>query len=141
MPTRRVITVLLGLALAGMPLGALAGAIALDALVFAISIREGQFDMSQWRFGAILGAFIGGACGAVLAPLATLPPWRHVPIGRLFAHLTLGAVVGGSAAALLFPAPAFALVGGILGFLVAGDRLAFPKSGAARTSEPRPPAD
>jgi len=51
--------------------------------------------------------------------------WRRVPLGRLFVSLTIGTIVGGSAASLLFPGNIiFALLGAILGFLLGGNRLA-----------------
>jgi hypothetical protein len=137
-----MVSVLLGLAMAGMLLGALAGALVVTVLFFAISARRGDFALPQSWFVFVLGALLGGAFGAVLAPIAAFTPWRHLPIGRLFAHITIGTVIGGAVVALLFPQSlAFVLLGGLVGFLIAGDRLLASRSNqSAPAAEPHAPA-
>ena len=133
--------VLLGLTLTGVLLGALAGAATVAVLLFAIGIRHGRIELPLSSFGSVLGALVGGALGTVLAPAAAFTPWRQVPVGRLVAHLTIGTVLGGGACALLLPNPAAALLGGILGFLIAGDRLVSRTTASpAPSDEPRTPA-
>jgi hypothetical protein len=140
MLTRRTVGVTLGLALTGALFGALAGMAVLTAGLFAIDIRHGRLESPFTWFGSLFSALVGGVCGAVLAPLAGLTAWRHVPVGRLFAHLMVGTMVGGGGAVLLIPSPAFVLLGGVLGFVVAGGRLAsqIPALEVTR-EEPRAP--
>ena len=123
MRVARSVATLIGLAIVGMVLGALAGFVTTAAGMAALALRNGL----KWPFGTIvfwLGAAIGGGLGTVLAPVVAFTAWRYVPIGRLFANLTLGTIIGGCAVALIFPNPIAALLGGVVGFSVAGDRLA-----------------
>ena len=136
-----MITVLLGLAMAGMLFGALAGVLVVMALFFVTSARRGDFGLPLSWFVPLLAALLGGVCGGVFAPIAAFSPWRHLPIGRLFAHLTFGTVIGGAVVALVLPQSlAFVLVGSLLGFLIAGDRLASRSSESASAAEPHAPA-
>ena len=140
MSTRRTVSVLLGLAMAGTLLGALAGVLVVMALFFATSARRGDFVPLSW-FVPLLGALLGGTCGGMFAPVAAFSPWRHVPIGRLFAHVTTGTVVGGAVVALILPQSfAFVLLGSLLGFLIAGDRVASRSIASTRAAEPHAPA-
>jgi hypothetical protein len=130
----RTVATLIGLAVVGTLLGALAGVATAEAGIVAIAIRNGHMDWPFALFGAAFGAVVGGGLGALLAPAVAFTPWRYVPIGRLFGHLTLGTIIGGSAGALIFPSPVLALLGGIAGFLIAGNRVA-RRSNPTRTDE------
>lgn len=120
--THRTVLALLGLAVAGALFGALAGVTTMAAGFFALAIRDGQLTWPFTLFGSVFGFFIGGGVGAVLTPIAVFTPWRYVPIGRLFLHLTIWTMIGGAASALLFPVPDVALLGGLAGLFVAGQR-------------------
>ena len=129
----RTAATFIGLALVGALLGALAGIATAGAGVIAIALRNGHMDWAFGLFGVAFGAAIGGGLGAILAPAVAFTRWRYIPIGRLFAHLTVGTIIGGSAGALIYPSPVIALLGGIAGFLVAGNRLvrrSNPKDGS-----------
>jgi hypothetical protein len=123
-PTARDV---LGLTLTGMALGAFAGGAVLAVVLFVLGLRHGRVEFPLTWLGAALGALVGGLCGGILVPITAFTSWGTVPRGRLFAHLTIGTLVGGALVALLVPSPPIALLGGIVGFLVAGDRLA-PRS-------------
>lgn len=124
MTLRRKLAVLFGVAFTGLVFGALAGAAAVAALFLAIAVRMGRIEFGGMIFGSLVGGVIGGPLGAMLAPLAGFTSLRHVPLGRLFAQLTAGTILGGCAAALLTANPILALGGGLFGFLIAAARLA-----------------
>ena len=143
MPNHRAVAAVLGLALVGGILGALAGALTVAASLFAIELRHGQIVWPFTAFGSLFGFVVGGSLGAVLTPTVAFTPWRYVPIGRLFVHLTIGTMIGGGASALLLAEPNFAVLGGLVGFVVAGHRLSVRSSritaDSAKTN-PRAPA-
>ena len=87
----RVLVVTAGLAVAGATCGGLAAAV---ALALALLPSEGMVlfsDPGVLRLAAVVGAGIG----SVLAPIAGWLLLRHVPLGRAFAGLTIGTIVGG----------------------------------------------
>ena len=135
MARNRTATVVIGLMSVGGLLGALAGVVTVAAGLFSIGLRNGQVVWPLSGFGSFIGAVVGGGLGALMTPNIAFNPWRYIPIGRLFTHLTLGTIVGGCAGALLFPNPAVAILGGLLGFLVAGDRLAVKGRSSAPSGE------
>ena len=137
MALRRTLATLIALAVVGALLGALAGIVTVTAGTLAISIRNGHVEWPLTAFGALFGSVFGGGLGALLAPAVAFTPWRYIPVGRLFAHLTVGTTIGGCAGILVVPHPMFPLMGGIAGFIIAGDRLArrYRSEGTAATSD------
>jgi hypothetical protein len=87
----RAVAVTIGLSVAGAAFGAVAGA---TALAIALLWSEGLGLFSASRI-LLLPALIGAVLGAVCAPLAGWLLLRHVPLGRAFGGLTLGATIGG----------------------------------------------
>jgi hypothetical protein len=88
---RRVLAVTLGLVAAGVVFGAVAGVVALAI----IEVLRGEFGHFRDPRVFLIAATLGAIFGAVCAPLAGWLLLRHVPLGRAFAGLTIGAVIGG----------------------------------------------
>lgn len=84
----RLLTITFALALAGSLFGGLAGGAGLAIALF--------FEPHQWR-GSFefceFAASVGAVLGMVGAPAVTWVMLRRVPLGRLFAWLTLGTTV------------------------------------------------
>ena len=133
----RTIGALLGLALVGGLLGALAGAMTVAVGLFAIEVRHGHLIWPFTAFGTLFGCLVGGCFGAVLTPSVVFTPWRYVPIGRLFAYLTIGTMLGGGASALILAEPNAAVLGGLAGFFIAGHRVSV-RSGMIATGRAKP---
>jgi hypothetical protein len=96
-PARQVSPTRLALVALGLiPTGAAAGAFAggLGATIL-ISVTEGLRAALDPTIAAI-AAVIGGACGAVLLPLAGLTVLRYVPLGRALAETIVGTAIGGA---------------------------------------------
>jgi hypothetical protein len=110
-----------GLAAAGALVGAATGiGVAAVLLLFLDGPSGLLVGVGPYTFAAS----VGGACGALLAPLASLAFMRHVPLGRLFAQTAIGALVGG-VVGLRFTGTLYTAVGvAVVGFLIAGVRLA-----------------
>ena len=89
----RVIGVTLGLSAAGIAFGAVAGAAALGAVLVLEQGLPLAADPRVFLFAGALGAALGAMC----APLAGWLLLRRVPLGRAFAGLTLGTILGGVA--------------------------------------------
>ena len=96
---RRIVAVTLGLSAAGAVFGGLAGSASLGV---ALVLSEGVAGFKGLRVLAIPGV-IGAVLGSVCAPLAGWLLLRRVPLGRAFAGLTVGTIVGGLAG-WFFPA-------------------------------------
>ena len=120
----RTAGVVAGLTFVGGMLGAAAGIMTVAAILFSMELRHGRVGWPFTEFGSILGGLVGGGLGALMTPTIAFGPWRHIPIGKLFTHLTLGTLIGGCGAALVLPSPVLVILGGVIGFIVAGDRLA-----------------
>src|SRR5262245_36351287 len=142
MARNRTATVVIGLSFVGAMLGAAAGIVTVAAVLFGHELRSGRLEWPFTVFGSLVGGLVGGGLGAILTPAIAFSPWRYVPIGRLFTHLTVGTVIGGCAGAAVVTDPVVAVLGGVVGFLVAGDRLATRAnaSTASELNEPRTPA-
>jgi hypothetical protein len=89
----RVIGATLGLSVTGAVLGGVAGAVALG---IGLLFKAGLETFSHLSVLLIPGA-IGAALGSVCAPLAGWLLLRRVPLGRAFAGLVVGTVLGGLA--------------------------------------------
>jgi hypothetical protein len=121
MRATRILLVLLGLALAGAIMGAVAGSIVTVSVGVAL---EGPRALGHaFLYGA--GAVFGAICGAVLAPVASFAFLRHVPLWRVFVDTAIGTIVGGVATALLHVSVPLVLVAGTAGFFAAAARLAW----------------
>jgi hypothetical protein len=103
---RRVIVVTAGLVVAGIVFGALAGVAAL-AISLLLSGELGSFKPEVFAIAATLGALLGAVCAPIVGWLLL----RHVPLGRAFGGLAIGATLGGVAGWFL---PQFAHGDGIL---------------------------
>jgi hypothetical protein len=88
----RIIAVTIGLSFAGIVFGGLAGAVIL-AIVLVVSQKLDS--LTEPRLFAI-AATVGAMLGAVCAPIAGWLLLRYVPLGRAFAGLTVGTIVGGA---------------------------------------------
>ena len=142
MKRARTVAVISSLALVGALLGAIAGAVTVGVGLFAIELRNGHLVWPVTAFGTFFGVVIGSPLGFALAAMLPFSPWRYVPVGRLFGHLTIGAIIGGCACALVLRDPSLAILGGIIGFVVAGRRLgqASATPTGASQSEPSAPS-
>lgn len=89
----RVIGVTLGLSVTGAVLGGVAGVVALG---IGLLVKAGLATFSHLSVLLIPGV-IGAALGSVCAPLAGWLLLRRVPLGRAFAGLVAGTVLGGLA--------------------------------------------
>jgi len=128
----RIATVGLGVTLACVVAGALAG-----TLCVAITMLIGagpRAVFSDVGFYGVAG-LIGGICGLVVGPLAAFGFLRRVPLGRLFAETALGAMLGGLVGLPLMRDFAAILAVAVAGFAVAVGHLAW------RYRAPRAPAD
>jgi hypothetical protein len=83
--------VTLGLSLAGVVFGGLAG---VAALTINLLLTD-EFGLHRVAAVYAVAATLGGMLGAVCAPLAGWLLLRYVPLGRAFTGLTIGAVIGG----------------------------------------------
>jgi hypothetical protein len=133
----RTVIALIGLALVGTLLGGLAGIVTGGAGILAIGLRNGRVEWPFILFPCVVGGLIGSGVGALLAPAVAFTPWRYLSIGQLFARLTVGTIIGGCAGVMVVPSPAVAVIGGIAGFPIAGDRLAV-RSNLLKTDAHRP---
>lgn len=121
MRATRILIVLLGLALAGAIMGAIAGGIVTVTVGVAL---EGPRALGHtFLYG--MGAAFGAACGAILAPVASFAFLRHVPLWRVFVDTAIGTIVAGTATALLHLSIPLVLVAGTAGFFAAAARLAW----------------
>lgn len=120
----RAILVTLGLSVAGAVFGAVAGV----GAQFVWMLAEGE---QIWSYPPvfIIGAAMGTAAGAILAPLTAWLLMRHVPLGLAFGGTLLGTVAG-------------AAVGGVIGSLMGAIYGGFIGYGASavmlRLRVPRP---
>jgi hypothetical protein len=124
MTRRRTVGVLAGLIGVGVVLGSVCGIVTVAVALFVVELRNGRMVWPLTVFGSITGTLFGGGLGAILSPTIAFTRWRYLPIDRLFSVLTAGTIVGACVSFLVIPSPVVALLGGILGFLIAGDRLA-----------------
>lgn len=84
----RVVVVTLGLVVAGIFFGAIAGGTA----VTLVDLLTGQgLDTEPFLFGA----FVGAPLGAFTAPVLSWALLRRVPLGRMFLVCSCGTAVGG----------------------------------------------
>ena len=84
----RIALVTIGLIVAGLVFGALAGGTAF----VTVGLLAGE-GISTDVFA--IGAVFGAPLGAITAPLLSWLLLRHVPIGRMFLVCTVGAAIGG----------------------------------------------
>src|SRR5262245_48076143 len=124
MAKARTVTVVIGLTFVGAIPGAAAGIVTVAAVLFSVQLRNGRIVMPFTVLGSLVGGLIGGGLGTLMTPAIAFSHWRYIPIGRLFTHLTIGTVIGGCAGAAIVTEPVVSILGGVVGFLVAGDRLA-----------------
>ena len=132
--TTHVVGVTLGLSAAGIVFGGVAG----SATWALTEVLSGGFAGS-WDPDLLLSAsLVGAILGAVCAPLVGWLLLRYVPLGRAFAGLTLGTIIGGVVGAFgpdLFSPYYQPLILAGVGFLVAAGLLRFSaerhKEGAA----------
>lgn len=136
----RILLVVLGVALAGVVMGALSGmvvvTVAIVAMKLAVNLELSPFEPVIHGIAAL----IGGAMGAVLGPAASFGFLRHVPLWRIFAEGALGTIVASVAAAFLTNSLLPVLVAGVVGFLLAEARLAVASrrgAGARERAEAR----
>jgi len=120
----RLVGVTLGLSAAGIVFGGIAG-VATLALIEVLSVGSaGHWDPSLLLSVGLVGAMVGAIC----APLAGWLFLRQVPLGRAFAGLTLGTIIGGVVGAFGpdFVSPYYQpLALAAVGFLVAAGFLRF----------------
>jgi hypothetical protein len=131
----RVITVTGGVAAAGAVFGALAGIVSLGITFRVLGGPLG--DLSLFAFAAGLGA----AAGFVLAPTATWLLLRRVPLGRAFAGLTAGTIIGAVAgwfAPVHLNVVVRPVLFGAIGFLVTAILIRLDDAGR-RASDASPP--
>ncbi|MDQ2766617.1 MAG: hypothetical protein M3Y30_05630, partial [Gemmatimonadota bacterium] len=115
-PTR-VVKVTAGLSVFGAVVGAAAGAVSM----LVATLLTGVLTFDDLIVLSIPAA-IGAVLGAVLTPIAGWMLLRRVPLGRAFAGLAAGTIVGGVLGWLLakHTDPVYASVGSaVAGFLVA----------------------
>lgn len=117
----RAMAVTAGLSATGAMLGAAAGA---TALGIVLALSDGVHALRELSILAIPGV-LGGALGAVCAPLAGWLLLRHIPLGRAFRGLTIGTILGGVAGWFLLPN-----LGGHTDALAAVDLIGRPIFGA-----------
>jgi hypothetical protein len=89
----RILTVGLGVTLACIVAGAVAGMLCLAVVGLIDSGPRAFSDVGMEVFG--YAALVGGLCGLLVGPAAAFGFLRRVPLGRLFAETTLGATLGG----------------------------------------------
>lgn len=137
MPRFRIATVVAGLSAAGAFVGALTGmGVAAVILVMIDGPSEFLTETDVYRYAAS----IGGVCGALLAPIASMAFMRHVPLWRLFAETAVGTLIGGVVGLRLTDNLYSAIAIAVVGFLAAGIRLAHafrrrsPDSSASHTA-------
>jgi hypothetical protein len=112
---------IIGLAIAGAVVGALAGVVTAGL----VGMLWGGFaSLRDFAGVATIGGRIGATCGTVLAPLASFAFMRHVPLGHQFAGTAAGTIVGGVAALMSRLGLYEAIAVGVVGFLTAGAALA-----------------
>jgi len=95
----RAVAVTAGLSAAGAAFGAAAGA---TALGIVLALSDGLHVLGDLGVLAIPGV-LGGAIGAVCAPLAGWLLLRRIPLGKAFLGLTIGTVLGGVVGWYLVP--------------------------------------
>ena len=131
----RVIGVTLGLSVAGIAFGGVAGAVAVGAILVVETGLPIAGDPRILLFAGGIGAVLGSVC----APLAGWLLLRRVPLGRAFGGLTLGTIVGGIAgwfAPISFDQAIQPLAATALGFLAAAVFLRFKAAHSSAGSGP-----
>lgn len=116
--TGRILAVTAGLALTGVVVGAVLGALLFTGFVLAADPHPtAAVDSFVLEIGAIFGAGVG----VVFAPIAAWTLLRRIPLGRAIAEAAIGTVLGavaGGSIALVGP-----IYGGIGGFALGVLRL------------------
>jgi len=95
----RALAVTAGLSAAGAAFGAAAGA---TALGIVLALSDGWHALRELSVLAVPGV-LGGAIGAVCAPLAGWLLLRRIPLGKAFFGLTCGTILGGVVGWYLVP--------------------------------------
>jgi hypothetical protein len=134
----RFLRVLAGLIVAGALFGALAAVVVVAIVALQLGVRHGNFGLLSEPLGYQVASMIGGVCGAVLAPLAALAFWRHIPVWRLFLHLTLGTIAGAILGTALFEHLFAIIAAGALGFAAAGAQLSHREARRAASPSDEP---
>jgi hypothetical protein len=126
----RVVAVTAGLSVFGSVVGAAAGAVSM----FVGTLLSGQPILGE-LFVLGIPAVIGAGLGAVLTPIAGWMLLRRVPLGRAFAGLAAGTIVGGALGWSLLARPLSHYVdpimvsvgSAVVGFLIAAVAMRYSK--------------
>jgi hypothetical protein len=123
----RIAAVTAGLVVAGGIFGTIAG----TTLLVAWQVALEGFTSSSDGFESLLifGIVFGGGLGAVLGPLAAWTLMRHVPLWLAVGGTTLGTFASGGAALLLTGNPFFAMLVGMIGFMMSAAALNLRSTG------------
>jgi uncharacterized membrane protein len=121
---RRILIVILGLAITGAVVGSVLGILSLWA---ASAILNGLPNAGAIPDIASNGAKAGALVGAVLVPISAWSLMRFAPLWRAIAEpalgTTLGAVIGSLAAAYMKVGLKWSIIGALAGFLLAAVHL------------------
>jgi len=133
--TLRLLTITLGLASAGAVFGGIAGGAGLAiVLLFEPQLWRSAFEFCQFA------ASVGAVLGMIGAPVVTWIMLRRVPLGRLFALLTLDTTVAAVLGWFVFSrvdviwGPTLA---GFVGFMATAIALSYRYDGAPRLGATR----
>jgi len=116
--THRIVAVTAGLALTGVVVGAVLGALIVTGFLLA---RDPHPTAAVDSFVLEIGAMFGAGVGVVFAPIAAWSLLRRIPLGRAIAEAAIGTVLGavlGGPIAFVGP-----ILGGIGGFVLGVLRL------------------
>ena len=132
---RRILAVTGGLIVTGAIAGAVLG---VSILGVGVLVNGGLHGDQPFAPFLLLGAAVGAAFGALLAPIAAWVLLRTVPLGRAVLETALGTLLG--AIVMWFVPPIGPVWGGMLGFAVAAVRMRFvARRGSAAQSLSAPP--
>jgi hypothetical protein len=117
----RILSVTMGLMLAGAVFGTITGALTLFVWMAIIGGIDALFEdmvLMLW-----MGAWFGGTLGAVMGPSAAWLLMRHVPLGLAVGGTMLGTLAGSGIGLLATANPVGAMFCGMAGFGVTAIRL------------------
>jgi len=137
----RIVVVTGGLAVAGGVMGAICGVL---LILVPWLVTEGLRRLPDAGV-LVVPALFGAAVGAVAAPALAWGLLRHVALGRALAHTAAGTLLGGGLGWALarnpwLPGIRAVIIGGVVGFVLAGVRLRFT-AGRTRAASPTGRAD
>lgn len=136
MDFKRIVAVTLGLAMAGLVVGGVLGALLIS--VWMLVAGEGKFEPRLIPYTAA----VGGMMGVVLGPLSAWLLMRYVPIGLAIGGTALGTLAG-AAVGIVVGGLGTGLTGGLIGFAVTALLLGVRASrdrGRERIAVPRGPS-